>query len=381
MFLKNIFIILISITFIISFLNKYRDKGNNKTSTDRNDIKTLEIKINRNTNKVGKKGNPYIHTSPIKENIISQINQVKPVIYSQRSSTIIFKNYLVQIETWSDTLFHVFNLPDCRYIGGFGRKGRGPKELPFHDAYGATSYKNGIRIYDIYKGLVFIDLTKFDSDKNISIEKKIKLPGELMVLNDIFLLNDNTIIGSNNTQDKLRFKYKYTRYNIYSKKIDYFGQYPDYYRENKRKLYPSIYSSRSVVKPDETKFASFSRLIKMFRIYRYDGTLLKEVFLKKQEDFFDGKWIRKNPINYYKCIRATNEYLYALCHNEHTQNLPNNKPTLEIWDWKGNPIAYLKLDQSICSFDVTDDNSKVYATSFNDMDKIFSYKIKNYIKK
>ena len=117
----------------------------------------------------------------------------------------------------------------------------------------------------------------------------------------------------------------------------------------------------------------------MFMIYNSNCTIEKKILLEKQKDFFDGKWITKNPIKYYTCVRATNEYLFVLCHNEHTQNLPNNKPTLEIWDWNGNPIAYLKLDQPICSFDVTDDNSKIYATSFNDMDKIFLYKIRKYI--
>ena len=310
---------------------------------------------------------------PVRKNINSKILKVKPVIYSTRSSTILYDNYLVQIETWSDTLFQVFKLPDCKYIGGFGKKGRGPKELPFHDAYGAACYENGVIVYDVYKGFVFIDLTNFESDKNITIQKKIKLPEELMLLNSIFLLNDSIIIGSNNTQDKMRFKYKYTRYNIHSDKIDYFGQYPDHYPESRKKLYPFIYGTKTVVKPDETKFASFCWQVKMFRIYSSDGTIEKEVFLKKQKDFFDGQWIRKNAVKYYTCVRATNEYLYALCQDEHSHDLSGSNPTLEIWDWKGNPIAFLKMDQSICSFDVTDDNSKVYASSFNDMDKIFVY--------
>lgn len=325
-------------------------------------------------------------SSPVKENIVSKPIKVKPVIYSQTSSTVIFDNYFVDIEPYGDNIFSIFKLPDCKYIGGFGKKGRGPKEFPYPDAYSAVGYENGVLMYDIQKGFLFINLTKFESENEFTIEKQIKMPGELTPLNDPLLLNDSIIIGSNINFSRVdgykeKSKYKHVKFNNNSKDLSYFGPYPKEYSNERKELFPSIYSSNSIVKPDKTKFATFFIQVKMFRIYSSDGTIEKEIFLKKQKDFFEGQWIRKNAIKYYTCVRATNEYLYALCQNEHSHDLSKSKPTLEIWDWKGNPIAFLKLDQSICSFDVTDDNSKVYATSFNDMDKIFSYKIKNYIKK
>ena len=205
-------------------------------------------------------------------------------------------------------------------------------------------------------------------------------------MNDPLLLNDSIIIGKNfifsrPNEYKEQYKYKHVRYNNNSEQLSFFGPYPELYPIERKKLFPWIYSSNTLVKPDKTKFATFFIQVKMFRIYSSDGTIEKEVFLKKQKGFFDGQWIRKNAMKYYTCVRATNEYLYALCQNEHSHDLSKSKPTLEIWDWNGNPIAYLKLDQSICSFDVTDDNSKVYATSFNDMGEIFLYKIINYTKK
>lgn len=230
-------------------------------------------------------------------------------------------------------------------------------------------------MYDVQRGFLFINLKKFELKNKFSIEKQIKIPGELTPLNDAFILNDSIVIGL--PYVKMADKFKYVQYNYKTDKISYFGQYPDLYPKDRKRLFPNIYSSKSVIKPDESKFASFCDGVKMYRIYNSGKELEKEVFLKKQKDFFEGQWIRKNKIKYYTCIRSTDEYLYALCQNEHSNDLSQSNPTLEIWDWHGNPIAFLKLDQSIFSFDVTDDNNKIYATSFGDRDKIFLYSIDN----
>jgi len=307
---------------------------------------------------------------PIVDNISSVGIQVPPIIFTQRSEVVLTGEYFIVIEPHAEKIFSVFKLPDCTYLGGFGKLGRGPLEFHYPDAWTATRSPDGIKIFDVNKGLLYIDLNDFLFNKTYSINKHIRLPGELYPLNDAFQLNDSIICGIPYAGfvDKA-----YARYNIRSLKLDYFGEYPSLYPEIREKLFWLIYGRRSTVKPDESKFASFCWQVKMFRIYRNDGTLEKEVVMEKQRDFFDGEWIRMNPIKYYGAIKSTDNYIYALCENERTHNLLENIPTLEIWDWKGNPIACLKLDKSICTFDIDEASMKIYCIDRQITDKIFVY--------
>jgi hypothetical protein len=49
----------------------------------------------------------------------------------------------------AEKLFSVFELPGCKFVGGFGVLGRGPDEFISINPYSATAISdNGIRIFD-----------------------------------------------------------------------------------------------------------------------------------------------------------------------------------------------------------------------------------------
>ena len=170
--LNKLLITLLLIT-SISCINKKREESTQKSSSEEKGLKE-QVSDRNNTNperngersqQVDKGDNKEKRNKkklPVRKHIDGRVINVKPIIYSTRSSTLIYDDYLVQIETWADTLFQVFKLPACKYIGGFGQKGRGPKEFPSHDAYSSGCYENGIYIHDAYRGFQFIDLTSFE---------------------------------------------------------------------------------------------------------------------------------------------------------------------------------------------------------------------------
>ena len=305
---------------------------------------------------------------PIEKDLSSSAIKVPPVVYAKTPGVVITGNYLIVMRTDSDPLFSVFKMPDCNYLGDFGTLGKGPKDFERPDARTATATNKGFKIFDIHKGLLFVDIKNFSSNKSFNI-KQIKLPGELYILNDPIQVNDSIIYGLPyvGKSDKL-----YVKYNIQSSEVDYFGDYPSVYPDKYKKHFWSIFWRHSVVKPDGSKFATFFDGVKMFRIYDNFGNLEKEVVMEIQ-DMFSGQQLKKHTINYYRVVKATDQYLYALCFNERRDNLLDHKPTMEIWDWKGNPVAALTLDKSILSFDVTRDNKTLYCMDMQAVDKIFIY--------
>jgi len=307
---------------------------------------------------------------PIEKSISSSAITVPPVIYAKTPGIVTTENYLIVMRSFSDPLYSVFELPDCNYIGGFGTLGRGPNEFEVPDARTARATENGFKIFDTHRGLLLIDITSFPFDKSFSF-KQVKLPGELYILNDPIQINDSIIYGLPYAGKSDR---PYVKYNTQSNEVEYFGDYPSVYPDKYKEHFWSIFWRHSVAKPDGSKFATFFDGVKMFRIYDNSENLENEVVMEIQ-DMFDGHMITKNTINYYRVLKATDQYLYALCLNERSNNLLDHKPTLEIWNWMGDPVAALTLDKAIFSFDVTSDNKILYCIDRQTVDKIFVYKL------
>ena len=316
---------------------------------------------------------------PLENDLVSKSFQTPPIIYSMRPGLVITGNYLAMIEGRAENIFSIFELPDCKYIGGFGKKGRGPNEFSLPNEFSATKVTGGIRIFD--SGEYEVNFSNFKSRKTFTLTQTFKYPPQIQILNSPFRLNDSIIIGipypSTDKQNKnLKDGYSikpYIRCNLKSGQIDYFGEYPKLYPDKYFINFWLIYFHNTAVRPDHQKFASFGTQVKMFRIFNANSTLEKEVIMKTQNDFFEGEWIRMNAYKFYNSVKATQKYIYAICENEYSHNLLNNKPTLEIWDWNANPVASFQLDRSVAAFDISDDDRKMYFIDRQTQDKIFLY--------
>lgn len=308
---------------------------------------------------------------PIDQNLTAQAIKVPPEIYAKIPGFVISDSFLVMMRMYTEPLFLVFELPDCKYLGGFGSLGRGPDEFELPDSRNGIATEKGFLIYDVRKGLYHIDLSKSILNNRPITNKRIKLPGELFLINDLIQLNDSIIVGYPypDKSDK-----PYVKYNFKSNKIEYFGEFPTIFPKSKKEHFWPIFWRHSVAKPDGKKFASFFDNFKMFHIYNQNGNLVNETIMEIQ-DIFIGKERKSNLITYYHTVKATNEFIYALCLNEQSDNLLNYKPTLEIWNWEGNPVAAYTLDRDVFSFDVTDDNKYIYCMDRQTNDNIFVYSL------
>lgn len=309
---------------------------------------------------------------PIEKSINFTAIEVPPVVYAKTPGVVITGNYLIVMRSFSSPLYFVFEMPDFKYLGEFGRLGKGPNEFEVPDARTARATENGFKIFDTDKGLLFVDLTSFFPSKSFKV-KQIKLPGELYILNDAVQINDSIICGMPyvGKTEKL-----YVKYNIHNSKLNYFGEYPAFFPKGNKDNYWGLIWRHSIVKPDGTKYASFFARFKLFRIYNNSGLLIKEKTMEVLENILDPK---RKFVTYYDVIKATNQYIYALCLNGQL-NETDNYPTLEVWDWDGNPVAKLKLQNFVFSFDITKDNKKIYCMDREIEDKIFVYDLENVLK-
>ncbi len=98
------------------------------------------------------------------------------------------------------------------------------------------------------------------------------------------------------------------------------------------------------------------------------------------KDIFDPKRKRGTSMIYYRVVKVSNKYIYAMCMNEHSDKLLETNPSIEIWDWDGNPVVKLNMNNPIFTFDVTKDDKKLYCIDRVEIDKIFVYNLEAALK-
>ena len=313
---------------------------------------------------------------PYSATIKSKSFQVQDVVFGKTPALVVTNDYVVVVRTFTEPLFQIFSLLGLAYLGGVGRKGKGPDELEFPDARTAVKTNNGFKVFDVHKGYMYVDITGYKNKKEFTI-KNLKVPGELYILNDAIQLNDSIIIGLPEgwKTDKLN-----VMYNIHTGKINYFGSYPTIFPERYKNLYWGAFWRHSVAKPDGTKFASYFNGVKMFRIYNASGRVEVEKIMKVFK-LFEGKSFSQDPKKvYYNVVRAGDKYIYALDLDEYREKLLESYPAIEIWDWQGNPVARLTLDHHIQSFDISPDGNGIYAFDREITNEILYYDLHNIVK-
>ncbi|MCG6186037.1 BF3164 family lipoprotein [Maribellus maritimus] len=308
---------------------------------------------------------------PVEKELEYKVIKVDPVIFAETPGVVISANKFIFMRSSFEPLFFVFDIPSFNLTGSFGKRGNGPNEFKIPDSRNAVATENGFNLFDIHKGLIFVDISEFGGDASDVKIEQIKLPGELFMLNDAVLLNDSTIIG---LHEYWRSDSMYVSYNLESKKIEYFGQYPDFSKRLEEDAVWGAFWRHSVIKPDGTKIASFFENFKMFRIYDNCGTLEKEVVMNIPEKVFFKK-PKESIATFYQLVKSTNKYIYAMCINGYPEKYLELIPEIEVWDWEGKPVAKFKLTNPVFSFDVTDDNNTIYCIDRVEIDKIYMYNL------
>lgn len=307
--------------------------------------------------------NTHIITEfPKKKEIEITVIETAPVILAPEEM-FIMNDQIWVFQSKKDSLFDVFALPNCNYLFSTGRKGQGPDEFIFPIGKTIQTNDSGFTILDAN----FIKFVSCQSNGALYITHSIKTFDHLAV-NGFIRLNDSLVCAFTGCATGSSSDFEYQMKNLYSKKVIEFSSYPKLTtKEYEGEQRCQIYYKHLTANPNERKMAAFYSFFKYFRIYSYDGVLEKEVSVKipsyKSDNVED--WEKRNV--YYGKPVATEKYIYVPCMGNEIQ----------VWDWNGNPIIQFSLNQTFCTFAVSENRKKIYLISANedDYNKIFTFDI------
>ena len=318
---------------------------------------------------------------PITTNLSHEKIITDSVLYSV-GGLLLLDSVLISVDFKADTFFRVFKLPSFEYIGGFITKGPGPKEEITIDPFIGRASKNEF----LYKGLSSIKFAKYNNNTNsIEITTRINLPADLIEIWNPIKLGD-TIIS--NKAFSLTDK-EYIGFNINNtEQFDFGSNYPSVGKKIDPNLKAMIFAKANVVKPDGDAFACIYDKFPILRIYSNSGELKKEIRLKNGQSF-PYALIEKNPSEYsfkevmqdYRFIKSSNDFIYASYvgkkSNElHEEGLSYFSNEIHVWNWDGEPIKRILLDENIFAFEVDSHDNYLIASSLMDINTFYKYNLK-----
>lgn len=307
-------------------------------------------------------------------------------ILSDPKEIIILDSVYIVKDSKSEFILHIFSLDSHEYMGGFIRRGRGPSEEILIQSVSRAAHNSLF-----YKTLSGLTLAQF-SPKTNSLESIMIYEVPVDALTVAYPLNETKVLGWNYTIHENEF----LLYNPSDKQFSDFGNgfpYPgkNLTLEEKHRLFSN---KQMTIKPDKQKFATAYMSFPMIRVFNsIDGKLITE-FNSPQTHNFPYAMINRNAtqdeikelVENYFTITSTDQYIYALYSGKTKNKLypdlftPNFSPPdfgneIHVWDWEGNPVKKISLDQMIFSFDVCLKDSTILAISVNDPDKIMVFGI------
>lgn len=115
--------------------------------------------------------------------------EVPPVLLYPRS-VYLLNDKLVVLNEKTDTVFSVYNLPECSYWGQFGQKGQGPEDFNLPLIYAVRTENDSFSLFDsdCLKTIVF-------EDNRFSVLSS-KFPVENFVINNLVYLKDGAYVCS-----------------------------------------------------------------------------------------------------------------------------------------------------------------------------------------
>jgi hypothetical protein len=294
---------------------------------------------------------------------------------------------LIVLDFSTDTLFRVFSQQNIRYLGWFGKKGRGPHEFIAINATGMGFYSEEFQISDIRK-IYLLNLPLGEIHDNYKIKEQYSIPSKLLTFNKIFMLNENQICGvcrSRKSAKSIDF------FNTKTNEIGSFMDYPEFKIKVPENVKRSVYDYEVEVKPDRNSFAMVYLFCPLLRICNKTGTIEFESFINNLPKQIEFRSLGKkegnllNGITYYSGIKTTNKYIFlnydpsqGVQVTEHRfERQPIGNKELHIFNWKGQAIARMKLIEGTTSFVPSPDNKFLFCTNENALNKIYRYDLKN----
>ncbi len=315
---------------------------------------------------------------------------IKPILLKPMKM-VSLDSLIIILDNSSDTLFRIFNYKDLKYLGWFGKKGRGPREFLGLNATAVRPSPEGIQIADMRR-IYFISLPKINFNNNYILHKQVLIPSKLLAFNNMFVLDSNKIFGICRSKNAPR---SIDYFDIRTSDIGSIVNYPEFIKDVPNELLRSVFDLILDVNPNHINFAIIYNFFPILRICNKSGDILKEIVIKglPEQIIFNGLGTREGNllygINYYSEIKVTKNYIYLLYSprkgeriSEHEFIMKSIHPMeFHIFDWEGNCVGRILLNRAVSSYTPTADDSYLYFTQENEANQIFRLNLKSALSK
>lgn len=319
------------------------------------------------------KGEP----EPIK---FEKIKLDSQMLYSD--NIFVVDNYLVNLNSKNPKgLFELYTLPNMKFVGAAGYKGRGPQEFVFINTNGTNPAYRGLNVTE---SNTYSQVEFYQSEGSVKLRKSdhTTLPSKHAIANSLLMVSDSTAVMYINNEDDVEFY----MHNRKSGSIRPISSYPkELVAQNPTsEACNSVFMNDLVFNPSTGKFAAIYSQLPMVRVFDNSGNLESTSLLDnwdEQRFEISGNEVKtSSSCQYYLASAANSNYICALYLGKfpaEMENMSMEDARLEIhvWNWAGELVATYLPDSLVMKIAIADDNT-IYATSPLDDMHIYSYKLK-----
>ena len=319
------------------------------------------------------KGEP----EPIK---FEKIKLDSQMLYSD--NIFVVDNYLVNLNSKNPKgLFELYTLPNMKFVGAAGYKGRGPQEFVFINTNGTNPAYRGLNVTE---SNTYSQVEFYQSEGSVKLRKSdhTTFPSKHAIANSLLMLSDSTAVMYINNEDDVEF-YMHNRKSGSMRPI---SSYPkELVAQNPTsEACNSVFMNDLVINPSNGKFAAIYSQLPMVRVFDNSGKLESTSLLDNWEEQrfeISGDEVKtSSSCQYYLASAANSNYICALYLGKfpaEMENMSMEDARLEIhvWNWAGELVATYLPDSLVMKIAIADDNT-IYATSPLEDMHIYSYKLK-----
>ena len=319
------------------------------------------------------KGEP----EPIK---FEKIKLDSQMLYSD--NIFVVDNYLVNLNSKNPKgLFELYSLPDVKFVGAAGYKGRGPQEFVFINTNGTNPAYRGLNVTE---SNTYSQVEFYLSEGSVKLRKNdhTTFPSKHAIANSLLMVSDSTAVMYINNEDDVEF-YMHNRKSGSMRPI---SSYPkELVAQNPTsEACNSVFMNDLVINPSNGKFAAIYSQLPMVRVFDNSGKLETTSLLNnwEQQRFeISGNEVKtSSSCQYYLASAANSNYICALYLGKfpaemESMSMEDARLEIHVWNWAGELVATYVPDNLVMKIAIADDNT-IYATSPLDDMHIYSYKLK-----
>ncbi|MBR6662797.1 MAG: hypothetical protein IKL34_06160, partial [Alistipes sp.] len=274
-----------------------------------------------------------------------------------------------------------YSLPDVKFVGAAGYKGRGPQEFVFINTNGTNPAYRGLNVTE---SNTYSQVEFYLSEGSVKLRKNdhTTFPSKHAIANSLLMVSDSTTVMYINNEDDVEF-YMHNRKSGSMRPI---SSYPkELVAQNPTsEACNSVFMNDLVINPSNGKFAAIYSQLPMVRVFDNSGKLETTSLLdnwEQQRFEISGNSVKtSSSCQYYLASAANSNYICALYLGKfpaemEQMSMEDVRLEIHVWNWTGELVATYLPDSLVMKIAIADDNT-IYATSPLDDMHIYSYKLK-----